>query len=67
VTAGIGGWSEAVFSRSLRDAVDENGQKLCVIMAPYPATSMSDIDLKNVYAYLLTVPNDAPNVGTSCP
>jgi hypothetical protein len=56
-----------VFYKSIREAVDKNGQPFCALMAPYSASSMSDDQLKNIYAYLLSVPNDTPNKGTGCP
>jgi hypothetical protein len=67
VTAGIGSWSEAEFNRVIREGVDRTGQKLCVLMSVYPATSMSDVQLRDLYAYLRTLSNDTPNRGSGCP
>lgn len=51
---GIGRWSLAAFSRSLRDGIDREGDHL------YPAfpydhfTKLSDADIEALYAYLMT-------------
>jgi mono/diheme cytochrome c family protein len=53
---GIGRWSEAAFTRSMREGVDREGNLL------YPAfpydhfTRTTDDDLKAIYAYLMTRP-----------
>ena len=67
VSAGIGSWSEADFARAIREGFDRSGQKLCVLMAVYPVASMSDVQLRDLYAYLRTLSNDTPNRGTGCP
>jgi hypothetical protein len=67
VAAGIGSWSEAEFTRAIREGYDRSGMKLCVLMSVYPATSMSDVQLRDLYAYLLTLSNDTINRGSGCP
>jgi hypothetical protein len=67
VTAGIGSWTEAEFARVIREGIDRSGQKVCVLMSVYPATSMSDVQLRDLYAYLRTLSNDTPNRGSGCP
>jgi cytochrome c553 len=67
LTAGIGAWTEAEFTRSVREAKDRTGQPLCVLMTPYTAAMMSDVQLKDLHAYLLSVKSETPNRGTGCP
>jgi mono/diheme cytochrome c family protein len=67
MTAGIGAWSEAEFNRAIREAKDRTGQALCFFMVPTPATTISDVQLKDLRAYLLSLSNDTPNRGSSCP
>lgn len=64
-TAGIGSWTEAQFTRSVKEAVDENGQKLCSSMLPF--SGLSDAQVKNLYAYLRSLKDDTVNAGTQCP
>ncbi len=55
-TTGIGGWSEAQFHRALREGIGRDGQYLFPVF-PYPAfTGMSDQDIGDVYAYLMSRP-----------
>ena len=67
VAAGIGSWDEATFTRAIREGVDKSGQKFCLVMSVYPATAMSDVQLRDLYAYLRTLTNDTVNRGTGCP
>lgn len=52
---GIGRWSEAAFTRAMREGLDRNGNHL------YPAfpydhfTKITDDDIKAIYAYLMTL------------
>jgi mono/diheme cytochrome c family protein len=53
---GIGGWSEAEFSRALRDGIGRDGHYLFPVF-PYPAfTRMTDQDVGDLYAYLMSRP-----------
>jgi mono/diheme cytochrome c family protein len=53
---GIGGWTEAEFSRALRQGVDKNGQHLYPVF-PYPYfTKISDADVAALYAFLRAIP-----------
>jgi mono/diheme cytochrome c family protein len=68
VETGIGGWSEAAFTRAMREGVDREGRHL------YPAfpydhfTRMTDEDIRALYAFIMTrdpvqaenPPNDLP-------
>jgi mono/diheme cytochrome c family protein len=51
---GIGGWSEAQFLRALRQGIDDDGDYLFPVF-PYPSfTGMSDADISDLYAFLMT-------------
>jgi len=51
---GIGKWSEADFHRALREGKDDDGNFLFPVF-PYPSfTGMSDADIADLYAYLMT-------------
>lgn len=60
--AGIGAWSEADFVRAMRDGRRPDGANLFPAF-PYPSfTRMSDGDLKDLWAYLRSLPaNAAPS------
>ncbi|HXP32234.1 MAG TPA: cytochrome c [Stellaceae bacterium] len=56
---GIGGWSLADFKRALRDGKDDDGDFLFPVF-PYPSyTGMTDQDIADLYAYLMTQPPSA--------
>ncbi len=59
---GIGSWSEAQFQRALRQGLDDDGDYLFPVF-PYPSfTGMSDQDIADLYAYLMTqAPSPAPD------
>jgi mono/diheme cytochrome c family protein len=61
-THGIGKWTEADFIRALRKGVRPDGSHYFAVF-PYPSfTGISDSDLKDMFAYLRTVPTAAtPN------
>ncbi|CAM3713804.1 Cytochrome c domain-containing protein [Bordetella sputigena] len=51
---GIGNWSLAAFTRAMREGVSRDGHLLYPAF-PYPHfTRMSDADIKDVYAYMMT-------------
>lgn len=53
---GIGGWSEAEFHRALRQGIGRDDGYLFPVF-PYPAfTGMSDQDIGDLYAYLMSRP-----------
>ena len=57
--AGIGAWSEADFVRAMRDGRRPDGANLFPAF-PYPSfTKMSDADLKDLWAYLRSLPANA--------
>lgn len=60
--AGIGAWSEADFVRAMREGRRADGANLFPAF-PYPSfTNMSDADLKDLWAYLRSLPaNAAPS------
>jgi hypothetical protein len=67
MTAGIGSWSEADFTTALRTGTAKSGKKFCALMVAYSASALSDVEVKNLYAYLKSVPNDMVNTGSQCP
>ena len=57
--AGLGAWSEADFMRAMREGVRRDGANLFPAF-PYPSfTKMSDADLKDLWAYLRSLPASA--------
>jgi mono/diheme cytochrome c family protein len=58
---GIGNWSLAAFTRAMREGVSRDGHLLYPAF-PYPHfTRMSDADIKDLYAYMMTrTPVHAP-------
>ncbi|HUC61547.1 MAG TPA: cytochrome c [Alphaproteobacteria bacterium] len=55
-TDGIGKWSERDFMRALRDGIGPDGTHYFPVF-PYPSfTFMTDADMRDLYAYLRTVP-----------
>ena len=62
-THGIGKWSEADFIRALREGLSPSGAQYYPAF-PYTAyTKMSDADMKDLRAYMLTLPvSDKPNL-----
>jgi mono/diheme cytochrome c family protein len=67
MTAGIGSWAQADFEKAVRQGIGKDGRPFCALMTKYTSTTLSDVDLKNIYAYLRTVTNDTANAGSSCP
>lgn len=52
---GIGGWSLGDFHRALREGIDPGGRYLYPVF-PYPSfTRMSDADIADLYAYLMSL------------
>jgi len=57
--AGLGAWSEADFIRAMREGRRADGANLFPAF-PYPSfTNMSDADLKDLWAYLRSLPANA--------
>lgn len=57
--AGIGAWTEADFVRAMREGRRQDGANLFPAF-PYPSfTKMSDADLKDLWAYLRSLPANA--------
>lgn len=65
VSAGIGSWDEATFIRALKQGLDKNGQPFCSNMTAYP--DLTDVELRNLFAYLRSVTNDTAQRGVLCP
>ena len=53
---GIGGWSEAAFSRAMHEGVARDGSHLFPAFPYDHFTKVSDQDVKAIYAYLMTRP-----------
>jgi mono/diheme cytochrome c family protein len=65
VETGIGSWSEAAFTRALREGVARDGRHLFPIFPYDHFTKLTDGDIKALYAYVMTRPAvkapDRPN------
>lgn len=55
-THGIGAWSEADFRAALRDGIGKDGETLFPVFPYTSFTSMSDADIADLYAYIMTLP-----------
>lgn len=66
-TAGIGMWSEPQFYNAVRSAKNKAGGPLCVLMIPFMASVISDQQIADVYAWLLTQKgHDTKVAGSYC-
>jgi len=55
IETGIGGWTEAEFSRALREGIGRQGQHLYPAM-PYPSyTKLTDADVHDLWLYMKTI------------
>ncbi len=54
VSSGIGGWSEAAFSRAVREGVSRSGRHLYPAFPYDHMAKMSEGDVRSVYAFLMT-------------
>jgi mono/diheme cytochrome c family protein len=55
-TQGIGAWTEAQFVRAMREGVEPDGDHFFPVFPYTSFTKMRDEDLKDLWAYLQTVP-----------
>ena len=53
---GIGAWSEAAFTRALREGVSRDGHHLFPVFPYTHYTQLTDVDIKALYAYFMTRP-----------
>ena len=53
---GIGSWTEADFTRALREGVRPNGTPIDTLMPWRLTRQMSDDEIRGLYAFLKTVP-----------
>jgi mono/diheme cytochrome c family protein len=59
---GIGAWSEAAFTRALREGVSRDGTQLFPVFPYTHYTQLTDADVRALYAYFMTRPPvKAPN------
>jgi hypothetical protein len=66
-TAGIGSWTETQFYNAVRSGKNKAGGKLCGLMVPLDATTISDQQVADVYAWLLTQQgHDTKVAGSFC-
>ncbi|MBE2253846.1 MAG: cytochrome c [Myxococcus sp.] len=64
-TAGIGAWTQAEFTRAVRESVGRDGMKLCSTMTAYP--SLTDQQVADLFAFLMAQKNDTAQRGQACP
>lgn len=65
-TAGIGNWTQAQFTTAVRQAKNRSGTMLYALMMPYNASTVSDQDVADIYAFLISKPVETPNPGSYC-
>jgi mono/diheme cytochrome c family protein len=53
---GVGTWSEAAFHSALRKGIGENGEYLFPVFPYTSFTNLTDRDISDLYAYLMTLP-----------
>jgi mono/diheme cytochrome c family protein len=53
---GIGGWSEAAFTRALREGVSRDGRHLFPVFPYTHYSKLEDADIRALYAYFMTRP-----------
>ena len=54
VETGIGGWSEAAFTRAMREGISRDGSHLLPAFPYEHFNKMSDDDIRAIYAYIMT-------------
>jgi mono/diheme cytochrome c family protein len=60
--SGIGAWSEAAFTRAVREGVSRDGRHLFPVFPYTHYTQLADADVRALYAYFMTRPPvSAPN------
>jgi mono/diheme cytochrome c family protein len=65
---GIGSWSEAAFTRALREGVARDGRHLFPVFPYDHFTKLTDADIKALYAYVMTrSPVKAPDRSNTVP
>jgi cytochrome c553 len=66
-TAGIGMWTENQFYNAVRSAKNKAGLPLCMLMVPFAASVVSDQQIADIYAWLLTQKgHDTKVAGSYC-
>jgi mono/diheme cytochrome c family protein len=66
-SAGIGSWTDAQFTTSVRTGVNDKGRELCADMTRFPVALISDAQLTAIHDFLKANINNTANNGTSCP
>jgi cytochrome c553 len=62
--AGLASWTQAQFTKALKEGVDPAGKMLCPLMARF--TNLSDQDAADIWAWTRTKSSNTPMKG-SCP
>lgn len=65
-SAGIGTMTEPQFLDAIRNGKNKNGMDLCFLMTKFPASSVSDADVADIYAFLKSKPVDTAMAGMYC-
>ena len=67
-TFGIGAWNFKQFYSAVRYGLNGNGTNLCLAMARFSESDISEQGMRDLYEYLSSKPAvDVPNGGTACP
>jgi cytochrome c2 len=64
-TAGIGAWTQAEFSKAVKQAIGRDNMMFCPTMTPYP--TLTDQQLADLFAFLKAQKNDTVQRGMACP
>jgi cytochrome c2 len=64
-TAGIGSWTQAEFTKAVRQAIGRDNMMFCATMMPYSA--LTDQQLADLFAFLKAQKNDTVQRGQACP
>ena len=64
-TAGIGAWTQAEFSKAVKQAISRTGRMYCGTMTPYP--TLTDQQVADLFAFLKAQKNDTVQRGLACP
>ena len=64
-TAGIGAWTQAEFTKAVKQAISRTGRMYCATMTPYP--TLSEQQVADLFAFLKAQKNDTVQRGMACP
>ena len=66
LTAGIGGWTLSDFRDAVRSGTNRKGAALCAQMQPFPASSLSEQGIADLYAFTQSQDSSIAQVGVYC-